>query len=124
MSKDPHKLVLLALLSQNNVVKTLTTTQDRMHDSSRCNISQPLWTQDNPTKTDSNATATWIDMIVKTVLPSQDTACYEIHHTLRSFGVTCLAQLGAKSNIVFSPTPCFQQQKPQETAWHKSQQAW
>ena len=73
MSKDPDKLNALALLSQNNVVKTLTTTQDRMHDSGQCNISQPLWTQDNPTKTDSNAAATWIDMIVKTVLPSKVT---------------------------------------------------
>ena len=71
MSKDPDKLNPLALLSQNNVVKTLTRLQDRLHHDDQCSRAQPLWMQGNPTRTHGNASTIWGDVIVKTVLSSK-----------------------------------------------------
>ena len=69
MSKDPDKLNPSALLSQKNVVKTLTGTQDRLHHCDHCSRAQPFWTQDNPTRTDGNASTVTEDVVVKTALP-------------------------------------------------------
>ena len=71
MSKDPDDLGPFALLSQNNAMKTLTGPQDRLHDHGQYSGAQPLWTQDNPTRTDGNATTARGDMIMAAVLPSR-----------------------------------------------------